>query len=135
VTVIPHALVPVTFYGTYATNFSARNSLIDPTVDQENDAWTAGVFVGDPVALIRIGFAYYYVQANAFPSMFIDSDTLDGTPNRKGYMMSLQRQLFEGIDLGLRGWWIDRIEGGPAFVNSGPASDRFRGQADLTFKF
>jgi hypothetical protein len=134
-TLVPHALVPVTFYGTFATNLSARNSLIATTVDRENDAWTAGVFVGDPVALVRIGFAYYYVEANAFPSMFIDSDTLDGTPNREGYMLSLQRQLFENVELGVRGFMSDRIEGGTAFADSGPASDRFRGQADLVFKF
>jgi len=135
VTLVPHALVPVTFYGTFASNLSARNSLIATTVDREADAWTAGVFVGDPVALIRIGFAYYYVEANAFPSQFLDSDVLDGTPNREGYMLSLQRQLFENVDLGVRGFLSDRIEGGAEFVNSGPASDRFRGQADLTFKF
>jgi hypothetical protein len=130
-----HDLVPVTFYGTYATNLSARNSLIDTTVDREADAWTVGVFVGDPVLLVRIGFAYYYVEANAFPSMFIDSDTLDGTPNRKGYMLAVQRQLFENVELAVRGFLSDRIEGGLAFADSGPASDRFRGQADLTFKF
>ncbi|MCI0633040.1 MAG: putative porin [Actinobacteria bacterium] len=135
VTVVPHVLVPVTFYGTFATNFSARNSLIATAVDREADAWTAGVFAGDPVRLIRIGFAYYYVEANAFPSLFLESDVLDGTPNRKGYMLSFQRALFPNVDLGVRGFWSDRIEGGTAFANSGPASDRFRGQADLMFKF
>jgi hypothetical protein len=135
VTLVPHALVPVTFYGTYATNLSAHNSLIAPGVGRENDAWTAGVIVGDYVSLIAIGFAYYYVEANAFPSMYLESDVLDGIPNREGYMLSLRRQLFENVDLGVRGFLTDRIEGGTAFVNSGPASDRFRGQADLTFKF
>lgn len=135
ITVIPHELVPVTFYGTFATNFSARNSLVSPTVDLENDAWTAGVFVGDAIRLVRIGFAYYYIEANAFPSMLLDSDTLDGRPNREGYVVGLQRELFPGVDLAVRGIWIDRIEGGTAFVNSGPGSDRFRGQADLTLKF
>lgn len=135
VTVVPHALVPVTFYGTYATNFSARNSLIATTVDREADAWTTGVLVGDPVRLIRIGFAYYYVEANAFPSLYLESDVLDGIPNREGYLLSLQRQLFENVDLGVRGFLSDRIEGGTDFVNSGPASDRLRVQADLTFKF
>jgi hypothetical protein len=135
VTLVPHALVPVTFYGTYATNLSAHNSLIAPGVGRENDAWTAGVIVGDYVSLISIGFAYYYVEANAFPSMYLESDVLDGIPNREGYMLSLRRQLFENVDLGVRGFLTDRIEGGTAFVNSGPASDRFRGQADLTFKF
>ncbi len=128
-------LLPVVFYGTYATNLSARNSLVAPTVDREADAWTAGVFVGDKVGLVRIGGAYYYVEANAFPSLFLESDVLDGTPNRQGYLVSIERQLFENVDLRLAGFLSDRIEGGTAFVNSGPASDRFRGQADVTFKF
>ena len=118
---MPHALVPVTFYGTFATNLSARNSLIAPTVDREANAWTAGVFVGDPVALVRIGFAYYYVEANAFPSMFLESDVLDGTPNREGYMLSLQRQLFENVDLGARGASCPTgSKAGTAFADSGP---------------
>ena len=94
-----------------------------------------GIFVGDKEMLLRIGFAYYYVEANAFPSMFLDSDTLDGTPNRHGYVLSLERELFDGVDLVLKGSSIDRIEGGVAFADSGPGSDRLRGQADLIFKF
>ena len=94
------------------------------------------MFVGDKVALVRIGFAYYYVEANAFPSMFLDSDTLDGTPNREGYMLSLERQLFENVDLALRGFLVrpDRRADRRSRTR-GPRSDRFRGQADLTFKF
>jgi putative porin len=134
ITLVPHALVPVVFYGTYAHNFSAHPSRISDA-DSEDDAWTAGVLVGDKVSLVAIGFGYYYVEANAFPSMFLESDVLDGTPNREGYMVSIQRQLFENVDLALRGFSSKRIEGGTAFVNSGPASDRLRGQADLTLKF
>jgi hypothetical protein len=50
-------------------------------------------------------------------------------------MASVERQLFENVDLVLKGFQSDRIEGGPAFDNSGPGSDRLRGQADLVFKF
>ncbi len=135
VTLVPHALVPVTFYGTFATNLSARNSLIATTVGREADAWTLGLFVGDKVTLLRVGGAIYYVEANAMPSMFLDSDTLDGFSNRKGYAATIERQLFEGVDLRLAGFLSDRIEGGTAFANSGPSSERFRGQADLIFKF
>src|SRR5262249_8578977 len=133
VTLVPHKLVPVTFYGTYAHNFSAHPSLVS-NADKENEAWTAGVLVGDYVSLVALGFAYYYVEANAFPSMYIDSDVLDGTPNRQGYVASIRRQLFENVELGVRAFITRRIEGGTAFANSGPGSDRVRGQADLTFK-
>jgi hypothetical protein len=67
--------------------------------------------------------------------MYLESDVLDGTPNRKGYMAVIERQLFENVDLALRGFVSDRIEGGPAFADSIPGSERFRGQADVTFKF
>lgn len=126
--------LPVLFYGSYATNLSARHSLTSDA-GRENDAWTVGVFVGDKVRLVRVGGAYYYVEANAFPSMFLDSDTLDGTPNRQGYMAVIERQLFENVDLALRGFYSDRIEGGAAFADSLPGSERFRSQADVTFKF
>jgi hypothetical protein len=128
-------LFPVLVFATYAKNLSARPSLVSPGVGEEDDAWAAGIFVGDKALLVRIGFAYYYVEANAFPSMFLDSDTLDGTPNRFGYVLRLERELFKNVDLVLTGSAIDRIEGGPEFANSGPGSDRLRGQADLNFKF
>jgi len=134
VTVVPHDLVPIVFYGSYAHNFSAHPSLVS-NADSEDDAWGAGVLVGDKVRLVAIGFGYYYVEANAFPSMYVESDVLDGTPNREGFVWSVQRQLFENVDLGVRVFKSKRIEGGTAFVNSGAASDRIRGQADLTLKF
>jgi hypothetical protein len=111
VTLVPHKLAPVTLYGTYATNLSAVNSRIATTVDREANAWTAGLVVGDYVSLVALGVAYYYVEANAFPSMYLDSDVLDGTPNRQGYMFSLRRQLFENVELGLRVFDSKRIEG------------------------
>jgi hypothetical protein len=127
-------LLPVLFYGSYAKNLSAHSSLVTDA-GQEDNAWTVGVFVGDKVRLVRLGGAYYVVEANAFPSMYLESDVLDGTPNRKGYMAVIERQLFESVDLALRGFVSDRIEGGPAFADSIPGSERFRGQADVTFKF
>lgn len=130
-------LFPVLFYGTYAHNLSARNSLVAPEVGREDDAWVVGVFAGDKALLVRLGFAYYSIEANSLPSMFIDTDalTVDGFPNRHGYRVSVERELFEHVDLILKGYLSDRIEGGPAFADSGPASDRLRGQADLNFEF
>src|SRR5439155_16143099 len=48
VTFVPHKLLPVTFYGTFAHNLSAHPSLVS-NADSEDDAWTAGVLVGDYV--------------------------------------------------------------------------------------
>lgn len=128
-------LFPVLVFGSYANNLSARSSLVFPTEGREDDAWATGVFVGDEVRLVKLGFAWFHIEANAFPSMFLDSDILDGTPNREGYMATLERQLLDGVSLKLTGLSSKRIEGGLAHVNSGPGSDRLRGQADMVFEF
>jgi hypothetical protein len=130
-------LFPVLIYGSYAHNFSARSSLLLPGIDREDDAYAVGVFAGDPALFVRLGFTYFYIEANAFPSMYLDSDSLttDGFPNRKGYRVSIQRQLFEHVDLILKGYYSHRIEGGPEFAVSGLGAHRLRGQADLVFEF
>lgn len=128
-------LFPVLFFGSYAQNFSARNSRSFPTVDREDQAWATGVYVGDKKQLVKLGLAYFYLEANAFPSMFIDSDILDGTPNRKGYLASLERQLLDGVTLKLSGSSSKRIEGGSEYANSAAGADRLRGQADMIFDF
>ena len=128
-------LVPVLFFASYAHNLSARSSLVFPGESREDDAWALGVFAGDAKQLVRLGFAWVHVEANAFPSMFLDSDLLDGTPNREGYMAVVERQLFDGVTLTLKGFSSTRIEGGVAHANSGPGSDRLRGQADMVFAF
>jgi Putative porin len=127
-------LLPVQFFGTYSNNLSARPSLVT-NAKSEGDAWAVGVFVGDKARLLRVGFGYYYIEANAFPSMYIDSDVLDGVTNREGYAIVIERQLLENVDLSLKGYKSNRIEGGTAFVNSGPGANRLRGQADVVFKF
>lgn len=128
-------LLPIQLFGSYAHNLSARSSQAFPGVEQENDAYVVGVSVGDKKLLVRIGFSYYYIEANAFPSMFIDSDILDSTTNREGFAWVLERQLIQNVDLVYTAYLSDRIEGGVPFAASGPGSDRFRTRVDLKFKF
>ena len=127
-------LFPVLIYGTYAHNLSARTSLVSG-VSRNDDAYTAGVFVGDKKRLARLGFAYFAVQANALPSMFIDSDLTDGVTNRHGYVFSLQRQLISNVELVYKLMLLHKLRGGPAFVDSIAGADRTRMQVDLKFKF
>jgi hypothetical protein len=128
-------LFPVLLFGSYANNLSARPSLVFPTEGREDDAWTAGIYVGDEKQLVQLGFGFIHIEANAFPSMFLDSDLLDGTPNREGWFAELERELLDGVTVKLTGYSSKRIEGGVAHANSGPASDRLRGRADMIFKF
>jgi len=128
-------LFPVVVFATYANNLTARHSELFPGEGQEDDAWAYGIFVGDKVQLVELGFGFAHIEANAFPSMFLDSDLFDGTPNREGWFAELERQLLEGVTLKLSGFSSERIEGGPAYVVSGPGSHRLKGQADMIFKF
>jgi hypothetical protein len=128
-------LFPVLVFGSYANNLTANSSLVFPGEDRQDDAWATGVFVGDEKRLVQLGFAYFHIEANAAPSMFLDSDILDSTSNRHGYMASARRQLFDAVTLKLTGFASKRIEGGVVHANSGPGSDRLRGQADMVFKF
>lgn len=126
-------LFPVKVFGSYAHNLSARSSMALPGVGREDDAWAAGLFVGDDARLVRVGAAYYVIEANVFPSMFLDSNVTDGIPNRKGWVLSAQRELFQGVELVVTAFLSDRIEGGAAFAGSALGSDRVRLQADLKF--
>lgn len=127
-------LFPTKLYASYAHNLSARSPRSAPGVGREDDAWVAGVLVGDPVRLVRVGAAYYAIEANAFPSMYLDSDLFDGMPNRKGYAFTAQRQLFEGVVMEVTAFLSHRIEGGAAFATTGFGADRLRIQADLKFE-
>ena len=126
-------LLPVKVFGSYAHNLSARSSGAFPGVGREDDAWAVGLFVGDDARLVRLGAAYYVIEANAFPSMFLDSNVTDGIPTREGWVLSAQRELFRGVDLVVTAFLSDRIEGGSEFARSALGSDRVRLQADLKF--
>lgn len=127
---------PVLLAGGVSDNFSAVRSSLFPGVGQESLAWNAGLEVGDKTAWVRLGATYYYIEANAFPSMYIDSDNTDGFTNRKGWAFSGTRQLFESTDLVLT-LYSSRIvdDSLPAHEDSVAGSQRIRLQADVDVKF
>jgi len=126
-------LFPVQVFGSYAQNLSARSSQAVPGVGREDTAWSAGVRVGDDARLVRLEAAYYFFEANAFPSMFLDSNITDGVPNREGWVFSARRELFDGVALVVTAFLSERIEGGAAFASSALGADRLRLQTDLKF--
>lgn len=127
-------LAPVYVFGTYAHNLSARTSLATGA-SRNDDAYSAGILVGDPKALVELGFAWFRVEANALPSMFMDSDLLDGFTNREGYVWRLRRELIPSIELLYKVFLLDAIHDGPAYVDSVEGSERLRMQVDLVLKF
>ena len=129
-----HELFPILIFGSYAHNLSARTSLASGA-GRNDDAYALGIFVGDKKKLVKVGFAYVAVQANALPSMFIDSDLTDGVTNRDAYVWMLQRQLLSNLELAYKVLLSDKLRGGAAYVDSIAGADRLRMQLDLKLKF
>jgi hypothetical protein len=126
---------PITAWGTVSQNFDAKRSALFPFVDDEGRAWSAGLEIGDKAQWLKLGAGFFSVEANAFPSMLIDSDTLDGITNREGFAFYASRQLFKNTDLNVtffNSHWIESETGlGPSLQGS----DRLRGQVDVEVKF
>lgn len=138
---------PVTFYGGLSQNFAAERSRIFPSLGPSDLAWNGGVEVGDKAKWVRLGTAFFHVEANAFPSQFIDSNILDGDTNREAWIFYATRQLFHNTDLTL---WLSKsnaidedlpvtaaqrnaLFSAPNLSNTG--SDRIRLMMDLEVKF
>lgn len=127
---------PVTVFGHVAQNFSAVSSNLVPMAGKEDLAWSAGIDVGDKKKFVNLGLGYWYVEANAFPSQYIDSDILDGITNRQGFSFWLLRQLARNVDFKIEAFLSEDIDDGrPAFDDSLSGSNRLRLRSDLSFKF
>ena len=122
-------------YGGYSNNLSAEPSQLFPGVGKESIGYNFGIEGGDKKKVVRIGGCYYYLEANAFPSQFIDSDLLEGHTNRKGSMVYLTRYLFKGVDFKFTGLASDAIETSSDFAESVRNSERVRFILDLVYKF
>jgi hypothetical protein len=126
---------PVTVFGGFSTNLSAEvpDSL---DVTEEKVAYNFGIEGGDKKKNVRLGVGYYHIEANAFPSQFIDSDLFDGRTNRKGIMAYGSRQLRKGMDFNIKVFSSDVIENDmPIYEESVKGSKRVRLQVDLVHKF
>ncbi len=128
--------LPVLAYGGYSTNLSAEPSQIIADLAKENIAYNAGIEGGDKKKTVKLGIAYYFIEANAFPSQFIDSDLFDGRTNRKGILVYGSRQVMKSVDFDIKLFSCEAIEKDvPAFEDSVEKSKRTRIQVDLVYKF
>jgi hypothetical protein len=126
---------PVTLYGSFSNNVNAEASNLFPEAGKESIAWAVGLELGDKKRYAQIGAGFLHQEANAFPSMLVDSDFLDGRTNREGWIVYGSRQLFPNMDLNLTAFLGDAIEKGAAFDDSVPGAHRLRLQADVLVKF
>lgn len=127
---------PVTLFGGFSSNLSAEKSMLYAHVDEEKIAYNVGIEGGNKKRYVTLGVAYYFIEANAFPSQYIDSDLFDGRTNRKGGIVYASRQLLEGAEFDIKVMFSDAIETGlPAFEHSVQNSKRTRLQADVIYTF
>lgn len=122
-------------WGGYSDNLSAAPSDLFPGVGKESVGWNAGIQGGDKKKTVKVGAGYFYIEANANASQFIDSDLLDGRTNRKGVLIYLSRALFKGVDFNFSGFASDAIKTDPEFSTSVKGSERSRLMFDLVYKF
>jgi hypothetical protein len=125
---------PITVYGTYARNLDAKTSRLTGA-GAEDTAWGAGVEVGDSKRYAKLGVGYWHIEANSFPSMFIDSDFLDGRTNREGYAFYGSRQILANTELKVTLFVSDEIQDDAPFLTSVRNAERMRLQSDIVFKF
>ncbi len=129
-------LLPTTFYASYSNNVSAEASVLFPQAGKENEAWMVGLELGDKKKYAQIGAGYIHLEANAFPSMFVESDLVDGQTNRKGWVVYGSREIFHNTDLNVTAFLSKAIDDAlPAFEDSVDGAHRLRLQADLLVKF
>jgi hypothetical protein len=127
---------PLRLFGHLSRNLSAQDSELFPAAGEEAWAWLAGLEAGDKKELVQLGIAYSWIEANAFPSQFVDSDLFDGVTNRKGFAFWFVRQLVRNTDLAVTLFLSDAIEDAlPDFEESVAGSDRIRLQTDLQIAF
>jgi hypothetical protein len=123
---------PITAWVDFSHNFDAHSTL---GAGSDATAWNTGLVVGDREKWVEIGFDYLYVEANAFPSQFVEGDWIDGKTNHEAYVFWLIRRLFTNTDLQALVSLGDAIEDSPAYFNSTGKADRIRFQTDLMIAF
>jgi hypothetical protein len=123
-------------FAQYAQNFDAEDSQLFPGADQEDQAYGAGMEVGDKKKWVTLGGAYYAIEANAWPAQFTDSDLFDGFTNREGFAFYAVREILPNTDLSLTTFFSNDIDDNiTSFPVSVRDAERFRIQADLEVKF
>ncbi len=123
---------PALFYFHWAKNSGAEDFVQD---SDQDTGWGVGFEIGDKKKLAKIGLGYYRLEADYFPSQFIDSDLTDGRTNRKGWTVYGSKSIWKNTDLNLTLFVSDDIESNSLFSGSTSNADRVRLQTDIVVKF
>jgi hypothetical protein len=127
--------VPLTIIGGYSDNTSAKASVMHPGVEKNSVAYNIGLEGGAKKKALLLGTGWYHIEANAFPSQFIDSDLLDGFTNREGLLVYLSKTIMKSTDFNVQFFSSDAIIVDPALEESVQNAKRNRLQVDIHYKF
>jgi hypothetical protein len=89
---------PILVYGRFFKNFSAQANPSE-NAGREDIGWSAGVMLGDKQKYAAVGAGYFWLEANAVPARFMDSDIFDGTTNGKGWGIFGAKEIYPRTDL------------------------------------
>jgi hypothetical protein len=83
-----------------------------------------------------------YIEANAVPGEFSESDLHTGGTNNKGHRLSYKYKLHKNIDLNMTLWLAEKIKAdriytiaGADFLQRGDDDQLLRAQIDLVYSF
>lgn len=125
---------PMALFANFSHNLEAATSTTF-NAGKESDAWNVAFEAGDKKKYAKLGIGWWHIEANAFPSMFVDSDLLDGRTNREGLMFYVSRQIMRNTDLNLTLFRSEEINDEITLLQSIKDAKRIRIQADMVFKF
>ena len=123
---------PVLVHAHFAKNLDAAPIL---GAGEQDLGWGAAIEVGDAKQFALLGVGYYQLEADFGPSLYTDSDVLDGFTNREGWAFYGSRQILPNTELSLELFMSDELENGLPFVTSVTAAERLRLRSDVIVKF
>jgi len=120
-----------------ATVVNPATSLTPGTFRTSDDdlGWLAAFQIGDSKEIVRFRAMYAYLEANSFPSQFVDSDLFDGRTNRKGWVWDVTKRVMKNTDASITAFLSDSIERSGGYDNSQTGAKRFRLQGNLVWSF
>lgn len=123
---------PISLFGNVSSNLSAQNL----GFGTQDLGWLVGFQAGDKKKWVNAGFLYGEVEADFFPTQFIDSDFTDGATNRQGLSFWFTRQILSNTDLKVETFYGKELETlSPLFDASTADARRWRVRADVQVKF
>jgi hypothetical protein len=123
---------PVLLHAHFAKNLDAASIAGE---GKQDFGWGVALEVGDAKQFALLGVGYYALEADFGPSLYTDSDLLDGFTNREGWAFYASRQILPNTELSLELFMSDELETGLPFAISVAAAERLRLRSDVTVKF